>query len=424
MLTSMHLEKSQIRALLFAYACKPNSGSEAGGGWNWAWHLAEVGHEVWVLTTPEGKEAIEEELASQPMPNLHFVYVETPAWLKRYVSGRLVALYGYYAHYLGWQKRAYNMALRLDQEHDFDLVHHVTWSGVNTGSWLCYVDKPFIFGPVGGGQVAPPSFKKYFLSNWTLESVRSVMVKLIQFNRFVATTISRADLVLASNSDTLNLVRKLGARRVEYFIDVGLPENYFPEEVPNRLTSSELRLLWVGGIFPRKGLRLALESLTQVSKVIPFKMTILGGGYLSNYVQSWIEEFGLENCVIYRGKIPWIEVKDAYLNSDAFFFTSLRDSMGMQIIEAMAQGLPIIGLDHQGVRDFVPDGAGIKVPVTNPTETSKALAEAIEYIYKHPEERSKMGKIGYEFAINYTWKQNALRMSEYYKEITKQKIGK
>ena len=424
MLTSTHLEKSQIRALLFAYACKPNSGSEAGGGWNWAWHLAEVGHEVWVLTTPEGKEAIEEELASQPMPNLHFVYVDTPGWLKRYVSGRLVALYGYYAHYLGWQKRAYNMALRLDQEHDFDLVHHVTWSGVNTGSWLCYVDKPFIFGPVGGGQVASPAFKKYFLNNWTLETVRSVMVKLIQFNRFVAKTVRRADLVLVSNNDTLNLVRKLGASRVEYFIDVGLPENYFPEELPIRSTSSELRLLWVGGIFPRKGLRLALEALTQVSTVIPFKMTILGGGYLSDYVQSWIEEFGLENKVTYRGKIPWIEVKDAYLNSDAFFFTSLRDSLGMQIIEAMAQALPIIGLDHQGVRDFVPDCAGIKVPVTNPTETSKALAEAIEYIYKHPEERSKMGKIGYEFAIKYTWKQNALRMSEYYKEITKQKIGK
>jgi len=424
MLTSMHLEKSQIRALLFAYACKPNSGSEAGGGWNWAWHLAEVGHEVWVLTTPEGKEAIEEELASQPMPNLHFVYVETPAWLKRYVTGRLVALYGYYAHYLGWQKRAYNMALRLDQEHDFDLVHHVTWGGVNTGSWLCYVNKPFIFGPVGGGQVSSPAFKKYFLKYWRLEIVRSFLVKSIKFNRFVTATIRRATLVLATNSDTLNLVQKLGARRTEYFLDLGLPENYFPEEPPIRSTSQELRLLWVGGIFPRKGLHLALETLTQVSEQIPFKMTILGGGFLSDYVQSWIEEFGLENKVTYQGKIPWIEVKNEYLKSDAFFFTSLRDSTGMQLLEAMAQALPIIGLDHQGVRDFVPDGAGIKVPVTNPTETVKALVQAIEYMYQHPEERVNMGRIGYECAINYTWKQNALRMSEYYQEITKQKIGK
>jgi glycosyltransferase involved in cell wall biosynthesis len=334
-----------------------------------------------------------------------------------------MALYGYYAHYLGWQKQAYKMALCLDKEHDFDLVHHVTWGGVNTGSWLCYVNKPFIFGPIGGGQVAPPAFKKYFLNYWRLEIIRSFMVKLIQLNRLVITTVRRADLVLVTNSDTFNLTRKLGARRIEFMSDIGLPENYFPPEPPIRLTSQELRLLWVGGIFPRKGLRLALESLTQVSEMVPFKMTILGGGFLSDRVPSWIEEFGLENCVTYRGEIPWIEVKDEYLNSDVFFFTSLRDSLGMQLFEAMACALPIVGLDHQGVGDFVPNNAGIKVPVNSPAETVKALARAIEYMFKHPEERSEMGKIGYEFTKTETWKQKALKMSEYYKEIGRQKVS-
>jgi glycosyltransferase involved in cell wall biosynthesis len=419
MLTSTHLEKSPLKVLLFAYACKPNSGSEAGAGWNWAWHLAEVGNDVWVLTNVEGKDSIEEELSSNSLPNLHFIYVETPAWIQRYIRGRLVALYGYYAHYLGWQKQAYNRALNLDKEHDFDLVHHVTWSGVNTGSWLCYLNKPFIFGPVGGGQVAPPAFKKYFHSNWKLETVRSLMVNAIKFNRLVTTTINRADLVLTTNNDTLNLVQKLGARRVEHFLDIALPENYFPPELPIRSTSPELRLLWVGGIFPRKGLRLALESLTQVSDSVPFKMTILGGGYLSDFVPSWLKEFGVENRVNYRGKIPWIEVKDEYLNSDVFFFTSLRDSTGMQLLESLAQGLPIIGLNHQGVRDFVPDNASIKVAVTNPTETVQGLAKAIEYMFEHPEKRLEMGRVGYEFSKQYTWKQNAIKMSQYYQEVAK-----
>jgi glycosyltransferase involved in cell wall biosynthesis len=417
-----HQETSKFRALLFAYACAPGSGSEAGGGWNWAWHLAEVGHEIWVLTNLDGKDAIEQELASYPMPNLHFIYIEVPPWIKRFTRFRFMALYGYYAHYLGWQKQAYKMALSLDKEHDFDLVHHVTWGGVNTGSWLCYVNKPFIFGPVGGGQVAPPAFKKYFLKYWRLEFVRSFMVELIQFNQFVIKTVRRADLVLVTNNDTLNLVRKLGASRIEFLLDLGLPENYFHPEPPIRPISQELRLLWVGGIFPRKGLRLALEALAQVSETVPFKMTILGGGFLSDRVPSWIEEYGLENRVSYRGKIPWIAVKDEYLNSDVFLFTSLRDSSGMQLLEAMACALPIVGLDHQGVRDFVPNNAGIKVPVTNPNETVKALAQAIEYMYHHPEERSEMGRIGYEYAKTQTWKQKAFKMSEYYKEISRREI--
>jgi glycosyltransferase involved in cell wall biosynthesis len=424
MLTKIPPEKSPIRALLFAYACQPNSGSEGGAGWNWVWHLAEAGHEIWVMTTVESKASIEQELASNSLPNLHFVYVETPAWLKRYVRGRFVQLYGYYAHYLGWQKQAYKTALILEQEHHFDIVHHVTWGGINTGSWLCYVDKPFIFGPVGGGQVAPPAFKKYFLSNWRLETVRSLLVKFSKFNRFVVTTIKRSDLVLATNSDTLTLAQNLGAKRVEYFLDIALPENYFPSELPIRTTSPELKLLWVGGIFPRKGLRLALESLQQVSRNIPFKMTILGFGYQSDLVISWIEEYGLENQVIYPGRIPWIEVKNAYLNSDAFLFTSLRDSTGMQLLEALSQGLPIIGLNHQGVKDFVPNEAAIKVPVTNSAETVKELAKAIEYMFEHPKERLEMGRIGYEFAKMHTWKQNALEMSKYYQELAQQKITK
>ncbi len=423
MLTNIPQEKSPIKVLLFAYACKPNIGSEGGMGWNWAWYLAEFGHDVWVLTTVEAKDSIEQELTSLSMPNLHFIYVETPAWIQRYIRGRLVALYGYYAHYLGWQKQAYNRALNLDKEHHFDLVHHVTWSGVNTGSWLCYLNKPFIFGPVGGGQVAPPAFKKYFLTNWKLETVRSLMVKAIKFNRLVTTTINRADLVLVANNDTLNLVQKLGARRVENFLDIALPEDYFPPEFPIRATSPELQLLWVGGIFPRKGLRLALESISQVSDRIPLQMTILGDGYLKDFVPSWIKEFCVESRVNYRGKIPWIEVKNEYLNSDIFFFTSLRDSTGMQLLEALAQGLPIIGLNHQGVRDFVPNNASIKVEVTNPNQTVQGLAKAIEYMFEHPEKRLEMGRVGYEFAKQYTWKQNVIKMSQYYQQVIKQKIN-
>jgi glycosyltransferase involved in cell wall biosynthesis len=93
----------------------------------------------------------------------------------------------------------------------------------------------------------------------------------------------------------------------------------------------------------------------------------------------------------------------------------------MQLLEAMALALPIICLDHHGSRDFVPDGAGIKVPVNNPTETVNALAQAVEYMFKHPKDHSEMGRIGYNFAKTQTWRCKALRMSEYYKELVNQK---
>lgn len=402
-----------MRVLLSAYACEPGQGSESGNGWNWAWHLAKLGHEVWVLTRSRGQNAIEKALALQPMPNLHFTYVDEPTWSKRYIKGQIAT----FTQYFVWQKQAYDVALRLDKNNEFELVHHVTLGSITGGTWLWRLNKPFVFGPVGGGQVAPPNFRKYFVGLWRMENFRSLTVRLVPFNPSSRKTLSRADLVLATNSDTVDLAWRLGARRVEFFFDPGLPQDYFLHDAPTRSTSQELRILWVGSVNPRKALLLSLETLAKVNSLTPFKLTILGSGNLSSYIPSWVKEFGLEGRVEYRGRVPWTEVRNAYLNSDVFLFTSLRDSCAAQLLEAMSQALPVVTIDHHGGRDLIPAGAGIKVPVTNPNETVNALAQAIEYMFKNPKERLQMGRIGYEFAKTQTWTQKALKMNEYYEEL-------
>jgi glycosyltransferase involved in cell wall biosynthesis len=408
-----------MKVLLAAYICQPNLGSEHNFGWNWSLHLAEFGHEVWVLTYMDNQPAIQEELAAQPISNLHFIYIDDPFWIKicrRYFNSNTIWLIA--LRYLAWQKRAYNAALQLDKNQAFDIVHHVTMSNLQAGSWLCHFNKPFIFGPVGGGQVAPSAFKKYFLKGWTYEVLRFFVLKhLGRFNPLISTTVSRTDLVLATNRDTANLASNSGARRVELFLDAGLPQDYPVQESFSRSTSQELRLLWVARLDPRKGLLIALEALSKVSPSVSFKLTIIGDGVLRDYLPEWIKEFGLESQVEYLASVPWTEVKKKYLNNDVFLFTSLRDSFGSVILEAMSQALPVITLDHQGAGDFVPDDAGIKVPVTNPADTVKALAQAVEWMYKNPDKRLEMGKIAWDFANTQTWAQKTLKMSNYYEEI-------
>ncbi|MEM9507046.1 MAG: glycosyltransferase family 4 protein [Cyanobacteria bacterium P01_E01_bin.35] len=406
-----------MKILISAYACKPNFGSEEGRGWNLSYHLTQMGHQVWVLTLADNQAAIEQELALQPMPNLNFIYISIPEWIKRYVRIPL-GDFSWQSDYLGWQQRAYKIARQLDLEHEFDIVHHITWGSITAGSWLWRLDKTFIFGPVGGGQVAPPAFKKYFQDQWQKEGLRSFLFKkLAKFNFFSRQTISQADLVLATNRETYDLAQQLSARRVEMFLTCGLPEDYFSQAIPTKSTSKELRLLWVGRFSMRKGLRLTLESLSKVNNLIPVKMTIVGVSAANDYLAKWIKEFGLEKRVECKGSIPWRAVKNEYLNNDAFFFTSLRDSSALQLLEAMAQSVPIITLDLHGARDIVPDRAGIKVPVTNPTETVAALAQAVEYMYNHPQKRVEMGTVGYEFAKTQTWSRKALTVSDYYRKL-------
>jgi len=286
-------------------------------------------------------------------------------------------------------------------------------------SRLWKLKKPFIFGPVGGGQIAPKELKEFYLDQWFAEQQRSFIVQyLTQFNPIVRQTIKNADFLLFENKETYELCHRIGKpKRVGFALSSGLPSEYLPVEPPTRSISTTLKLLWVARLHPRKGLRLTLQALAEVNPDVNFKMTILGDGISKPYIPSWLKEFQLEKKVEYRGQLSWEEVKQEYLCSDVFLFSSLRDTFGAQLWEAMAHALPLIVLDHHGARDFITEDMGIKIPVTEPTYTVRAIARAIEYLYEHPQKRIEMGRNGYEFAKRNTWEEKAKMMCSYYKEL-------
>ncbi|OUJ76079.1 glycosyltransferase family 4 protein [Hymenobacter crusticola] len=407
-----------MKILTSAYACDPTRGGEEGFGFSWAWQTAQQGHTVWCLTRPVGRPNIEAYLADQvhdsAASRLKFEYIAVPRWVDFLARWQ----FGIYLHYLVWQYLAWRTAKRLDERAPFDLVHHATYGSLQMGSWLWRLGKPMIFGPVGGGQQAPKAFRDY-LPNWyKTEIPRTLMSRLlVTFDSNVRKNLQHASVVLATNQETAALARNLGAQRVELFLDSGLPESFIPAQFPERQPAPELRLLWLGRLISRKALPVVLAALAQVAPRVRFRLTIVGDGPMMSLLPGLIQQYGLEGRVTCLGTLPWSEVRHAYLTHDAFMFTSLRDSFAAQFLEAMATGLPIITLNHQGARDFIPAAAGLKVPVTTPEETIAALARAVEHFYDHPAARENMGRAGYAFAITQTWPKRVSRLLQFADEI-------
>lgn len=400
-----------MNVLLSAYACNPFSGGEEGGGFHWTWQTVQQGHRVWCLTTPDGEADINTFLAqhAQAAPNgqVQFTYVRVPAWVQYMYRWQ----FGVYLHYLVWQFLAWRVARRLDAQVNFDWIHHASYGSLQMGSWLWRLGKPLIFGPVGGGQRAPKAFKPY-LPNWfKAETMRNAISWLLMhLDPNVRQTIRHAAVVLVTNTETADLARHMGARRIEPFLDSGLPEDFFQDAYPVRQPQPMLRLLWVGRFFPRKALQLVLEALGQVDQRVSFHLTIIGYGEQEHLLPGWLSHYSLEQRVTWLGQQTWLQVREAMLHHDAFLFGSLRDSFASQFLEAMAVGLPIITLDHQGAHVFIPENAGLKVPVTTPAATAAAMARAVEYFYHHPAEREAMGRAGYAFARTQTWTAKAQSM--------------
>lgn len=403
-----------MKLLISAYACIPHRGSEPGVGWNWTLEHARLGHEVWCITTPDGRDAIVQELKAHSELNLHFIYVPSPAWANWLYRFQPFV----YFHYLLWQYQASQVARRVDQQISFDLVLHITLSNFQLGSGFWRLNKPLIFGPVGGGNFAPPAFKKYFGASWMMELLRRwTSDLLLRFNPDIRQVCRQASLILAANRDTFRMARKMSARNICIFLDSGLPKDFFNEERRARPAGNVLKILWVGRIFARKGLPLVLEALSKVPGDVRFHLTVLGDGKSGSKVPGWISRYKLAHKVTWLGQVPWHVVRKAYQEHDVFLLCSLRDSFGSQFLEAMAYGLPIITLDHQGAGDHIPEGCGIKVPVTDPQQTVTAIANAVAVMYRHPERRLAFGTCGYDFARTQTWEEKIKRISGSYDEI-------
>ncbi|MBV8781490.1 MAG: glycosyltransferase, partial [Phycisphaerae bacterium] len=91
-----------------------------------------------------------------------------------------------------------------------------------------------------------------------------------------------------------------------------------------------------------------------------------------------------------------------------------RDSTGAVVLEAMAKSLPVLTLNHQGMRLMVPDDAGIKVAVTSPQQVAADLAAAMDRLAVSPELRAQLSAGALHCAEQNTWPQRARQIAEYY----------
>ena len=400
-----------MKILLSAYACNPIKGGEGGIGYHWMHEWLRNGHEVWCLTRPNERADLEAymatELSSEFTERLHVEYVTVPSGVDYLYRWQ----FGVYLHYMTWQYRAWRTARRLNAAVDFDLVHHASYGSLQLASWLWRLGKPLIIGPLGGGQQTSPAFRAYIPDWFKSETMRNAIGRLLLAgDQNVRQSIRHAALVLATNQETATAVRRLGVRRVELFLDSGLPASFLPAEFPVRQPAPRLRLLWLGRLIHRKALPLVLDALAAVAPRVPFHLTIVGDGPVGAELPALLRQRGLTEHVTWRGALPWAAVREEFLTHDVFLFASLRDSFASQFLEAMGTGLPIITLNHQGARDFIPADAALKVPVTTPAETVAALARAVEQCYDQPARRVEMGRAGYAFARTQSWPARGRRL--------------
>ncbi|MBI4454600.1 MAG: glycosyltransferase family 4 protein [Acidobacteria bacterium] len=184
---------------------------------------------------------------------------------------------------------------------------------------------------------------------------------------------------------------------------------------PQPRQDHRFRVLYVGGISLRKGVKYLMRAMEQLN--LPDCELVLVG-----HIEDSVRELMKKHAHRYRhegfvrqSRLPWL-----YSQADVLVLPTLEDGFAHVIPEAMACGIPVIATEHSGGPDLIREGVdGFVVPIRDP----RAIAERIEWLFMHPQEKRLMGETARQRVREFTWDKYGDRMAEAYQRILTEKNG-
>ena len=120
----------------------------------------------------------------------------------------------------------------------------------------------------------------------------------------------------------------------------------------------DILLVYAGRLAPEKNLEFLIRSFAGVAQVYSsVRLLIVGGGQkqFEEEIRPLPAELGISDRVYFVGMIPYDRLPAYLAMCDAFVTASVTEVHPLSVIEAMAMGLPVLGIDSPGVSDSISD---------------------------------------------------------------------
>jgi UDP-glucose:(heptosyl)LPS alpha-1,3-glucosyltransferase len=185
-----------------------------------------------------------------------------------------------------------------------------------------------------------------------------------------------------------------------------------------KVQRDEVIVLFLGGDWDHKGLRLAIEGLAvaSASSCQPLRLWVVGDGDNHRF-KGVAQRRGI------GGKVKFFGVRTDperfYQAADIFVLPSLYETFSLAAFEAAASGLPIVTPALSGIDELIGDNdAGIVVD-----RTAESVAAALTGLAADPGLRARMGRTGQRKASTYTWERSVKSTLAVYRELLSERLG-
>ena len=237
------------------------------------------------------------------------------------------------------------------------------------------------------------------------------------FHAALGRALQDADVVLCSSLATLERCVAAGferprLRHVPLGVDVRAADEQAVTRVREAYGLPGPFVLWTGTVEPRKNLQGLVQAYALLDADVD--LVLVGPKGWQENLDRLLASLPAQRRERIRslGWVPHADLDALYSGAAVFCFPSLLEGFGFPVVEAMAQGTPVVSSRGTSTEELVANGAGLAVDPRSP----QAIAEALARVLSDPALAASLSAAGRKRAGEYTWERTAELVEAAYRE--------
>jgi glycosyltransferase involved in cell wall biosynthesis len=171
---------------------------------------------------------------------------------------------------------------------------------------------------------------------------------------------------------------------------------------------------YIGRVAHEKNIGFLLQMFREVLKSVPGALLVIAGeGPARAALRAQVVALGLTDHVQFAGYLERDSaLLDCYAAASVFVFASRTETQGLVLLEAMAQGVPVVSTAELGTRSVLPGSGALIVP-----EQREVFAAAVVRVLGDAQLRADMAVRGRAHARTWSSAAMARRLADIYREL-------
>jgi glycosyltransferase involved in cell wall biosynthesis len=119
-------------------------------------------------------------------------------------------------------------------------------------------------------------------------------------------------------------------------------------------------ITYAGRVAREKNIEFLLKVYKEILKVRQHILfAVLGDGPHRTHIERLAEDMGIKNKMLFTGYISdKTELASWYKATNVFVFSSVTETQGLVILEAMSAGTPVVAVSAMGIKDIIQENQG------------------------------------------------------------------